>query len=137
MTEKEQARALEARNKQEVRVPVEQTKPGPTFTPAIDIFETNTEITLLADMPGVKAKDLDIDLRADVLTLAAEAAAPEGPNERELLTEFCTGRYFRQFTVSDVIDQSKINAQLKNGVLRLVLPKAEKAVPRKIMVKAG
>jgi HSP20 family protein len=137
MTEKEGARALEAKNKQEVRVPAEQTKPGPTFTPAIDIFETSAEITLLADMPGVKAKDLDVDLRENVLTLAAEAHPPEGPNERDVLREFRTGRYFRQFTVSDAVDQSRINAELKNGVLRLVLPKAEKAVPRKIVVKGG
>jgi HSP20 family protein len=72
-----------------------------------------------------------------VLTLAAEAQPPEGPNERDVLREFRTGRYFRQFTVSDAVDQSRINAELKNGVLRLVLPKAEKAVPRKIVVKGG
>jgi HSP20 family molecular chaperone IbpA len=133
----EQAKALEAKDKQEVASPVEQTKPGPTFTPEVDIFETEANITLLADMPGVKADDLDIDLREDVLTLSGEVESPESADERTVLREYRTGRYVRQFSLSDTIDQSKIHAELKDGVLRLVLPKAEKAVPKKIAVKAG
>lgn len=136
MTDSEK-KALQAREKQEVSTAAEQTRPGPTFTPAVDIFETETGITLLADMPGVKAKDLDIDLRDDVLTLAGEVGSPEGSDEVDVLREYRTGKYIRQFTLSEAIDQSKISADLKNGVLRLVLPKAEKAVPRKITVKAG
>ena len=136
MTEKE-VKALKAKDKQEVPMPVEQTRPGITFTPAVDIFENETAITLLADMPGVKAKNLDIDLRQDILTLTGEVESPDGPNETEILREYRTGRYVRQFALSDTIDQSKIDAKLKDGVLRLVLPKAEKAVPKKITVKAG
>jgi HSP20 family molecular chaperone IbpA len=136
MTEKE-AKALKAKDKQEVATPVEQTRTGLTFTPAVDIFENETAITLLADMPGVKAKNLDIDLRQDILTLTGEVESPEGANETEILREYRTGRYVRQFALSDTIDQSKIDAKLKDGVLRLVLPKAEKAVPKKITVKAG
>jgi HSP20 family protein len=133
----EETKALEAKEKQELSAPTEQTRPGPTFTPAVDIFENEKEITLLADMAGVKAKGLDIDLRESVLTLSGEVESPEDPSERALVREYRTGRYIRQFTLSDAIDQSKINAELKDGVLRLVLPKAEKAVPRKITVKAG
>jgi HSP20 family protein len=133
----EEAKALEAKEKQELSAPAEQTRPGPTFTPAVDIFENNKEITLLADMPGVKAKDLDIDLRDDVLTLSGGVESPEGPAERVVLREYRTGRYVRQFTLSDAIDQANIDAELKDGVLRLVLPKAKKAVPKKIKVKAG
>ena len=136
MTDSEK-KDLQAREKQEVSTTAEQTRPGPTFTPSVDIFETETGITLLADIPGVKANDLDIDLRDNVLTLAGEVASPEGSDEVDVLREYRTGKYVRQFTLSEAIDQSKINADLKNGVLRLVLPKAEKAVPRKIMVKAG
>ena len=136
MTDSEK-RDLHARGKQEVSGTAEQTRPGPTFTPPVDIFETETGITLLADMPGVKAKDLDIDLRDNILTLAGEVASPEGSDEVDVLREYRTGKYVRQFTLSEAIDQSKINADLKNGVLRLVLPRAEKAVPRKITVKAG
>ena len=132
-----ETKALEAKEKQELSTATEQMRPGPTFTPAVDIFENEKEITLLADMPGVRTKDLDIDLREDVLTLTGEVKSPEGPNERIVLREYRTGRYVRQFTLSDAIDQSKIDAELKNGVLRLVLPKAEKAVPKKITVKGG
>jgi HSP20 family molecular chaperone IbpA len=133
----ENAKALEAKEKQELSTAAEQTRPGPTFTPAVDIFENEKEITLLADMPGVKANNLDIDLREDVLTLIGDVESPEGPSEQAVLKEYRIGRYIRQFTLSDSIDQSKIDAELKDGVLRLILPKAEKAVPKKITVKAG
>ena len=129
-----ESKALRAKEKREVTA-VEQTKPGPTFTPAVDIFETDQEITVLADMPGVKAKDLTIDLRDDVLSLYGEVDAPEGPREVDVLREYETGKYLRQFTLPEVIDQSKIEADLKDGVLRLRLPKVEPAKPRKITVK--
>lgn len=127
---------LEAKDKQHTAAPAEYTRPGLTFTPAIDIFETEAEITLLADLPGVKAGQLDIDLREGVLTVAGNITAPEGSEETDVLREFQVGRYLRRFTLSDTIDQSRINAQLSDGVLRLVLPKAAKAVPRKIVVTA-
>jgi HSP20 family protein len=132
-----EAEALEARQKQEVASSVEQTRPGLIFTPAVDIFETDNAITVIADMPGVKPENLDIDLRQDILTLNGEAASPESKEETLVLREFRTGRYVRQFSLSDAIDQSKIQAELVDGVLRLVLPKAEKAVPRKITVKTA
>ncbi|MGD8758036.1 MAG: Hsp20/alpha crystallin family protein [Deltaproteobacteria bacterium] len=132
-----EAKALEAKEKQEMSTDVEQTRPGATFTPAVDIFETDTGITLLADMPGVKAKDLDIDLQKSVLTIKGDVDSPEGPNETYVLREYSTGAYVRQFALSDAIDQSKIDAELKDGVLTLVMPKAEKAMPRKIAVKTG
>jgi len=133
----EETKALGAKEKKELSTASEQTRPGPTFTPAVDIFETDKEITLLADMPGVKAKDLDIDLREDVLTLTGEVKSPEGSSERVVLREYRTGRYVRQFSLSDTIDQSKIDAELKDGVLRLILPKAERAVSKKITVRAA
>ncbi len=136
MTEIE-TKEIRAKGKQEATPSAELTKPGPTFTPAVDIFETDTEITLLADMPGVHAKDLDIDLRDDVLTLTGEVAAPEGTNESDIMREYLTGKYFRQFTLSEAIDQSKIDARLQDGVLRLTLTKVEKVTPRKITVTAG
>jgi HSP20 family molecular chaperone IbpA len=134
MTEAE-GKALEAKDKEEVASTAEQTRPGLTFKPAVDIFETPTGITLLADLPGVKPGDLNIDLREDVLTLSGEVETPESGSETEILREYRTGRYVRQFSLSDTIDQAKIEAELQDGVLRLVLPKAEKAVPRKITVK--
>jgi len=131
-----ETKEIQAKEKQEVSVPAEQTKPGPVFAPAVDIFETEKEITLLADFPGVKSEDLNIDLRDNVLTLTGDVTPLEGAEE-DLLIEYEIGRYFRQFTLSEVIDQSRIDAQLNDGVLRLILPKVEKATPRKISVKAG
>jgi HSP20 family molecular chaperone IbpA len=128
---------LQAKEKQEVSTPAEQTKTGPVFVPVVDIFETEREITLLADMPGVKSKNLDIDLRENTLTLSGGAEPPESTGETEIFREYQTGRYYRQFTLSEVIDQAKIEAKLENGVLRLRLPKVEKAAPRKITVTAG
>jgi HSP20 family protein len=129
-----QAKELKVKEKQELTSKGEQTKPGPVYTPDVDIFETEKEITLLADMPGVKIGDLTIDLRDDVLTLTGEAESNGEFTEEPILIEYGVGKYYRQFTLSEVINQTKISAELKNGVLRLVLPKVEKATPRKIRV---
>jgi HSP20 family protein len=136
MTESE-AKALQAKEKSEVSSMTEQTKPGLVFTPDVDIFETEKGITLLADMPGVKAKDLNIDLKENVLTLNGDVNKPEGQNEVELFTEYRIGKYYRQFNLSEIIDQSKIEATMTDGVLRLTLPKVEAAKPRKITIKAS
>jgi len=131
-----ESKALQAKEKAEVTTPAEQTRPGLVFTPAVDIFETDKEITLLADMPGVKVKDLNIDLHDNVLTLDGEVKSPERAEEADVIREYRTGKYYRQFTLSQVIDQAKINAELKDGVLRLGLPKVEAETPRKITVKS-
>jgi HSP20 family molecular chaperone IbpA len=132
-----QTKALKVKDKQEVTGSAEQTRPGLIFTPDVDIFETEAELTLLADIPGVKPEDLNIDLRENTLTLTGEVTPAAGSNEEDVLMEYETGKYFRQFSLSEVIDQSKIDAQLNDGVLRLTLPKVEKATPRKITVKTG
>ena len=128
---------LQAREKQEVTASAEQTQPGLVFTPAVDIFETETALTLLADMPGVKSEDVVIDLRDDVLTITGDVKPFEGEDEKDVLVEFEVGRFHRQFSLSEAINQSAIDAKLADGVLRLTLPKAEKAVPRKIEVMAS
>ena len=132
-----ETKEIQAKEKQELAAPAEQTRPGPVFTPAVDIFETENEITLLADLPGVESDGLKIDLRENILTLTADARPWEGAGEADLLIEYEIGRFFRQFTLSEVIDQDRIDARLNDGVLRLTLPKVEKAAPRKISIKAG
>lgn len=129
-------REMQVKEKQEVEQP-EQTRPAPVFTPAVDIFETDNEITLLADLPGVKSDNLNIDLNEGVLTLSGDIEPFENPDEEDLMIEYEVGKYYRQFTLSEIIDQDKIEANLGDGVLRLRLPKAEKAKPRKIEVKSG
>lgn len=130
------SKELKVMNKQELAVPAEQIKPGPVFTPNVDIYDTENAIHLVADMPGVGPSDLTIDLRDDVLTLAGDIAPEGSADETVIYTEYQTGRYYRQFTLSEVIDQGKIDAKLKDGVLTLVLPKVEKATPRKITVQS-
>jgi len=132
-----QSKELKVREKQEVTSPAEQTTPGLVFTPAVDIFETEKEITLLADMPGVKADDLTIDLRDNTLTLSADIASIDASDEENILMEYETGRYYRQFTLGEMINQENIDAKLNDGVLRLTLPKIEKATPKKITVQSG
>ena len=128
---------LQVKEKQAVSTPVEQTRPDVVFTPVVDIYENQQELTVLADMPGVKSDDLVIDLNDNVLTMLGDVKPPEGKDEVDVLREYRTGRYYRQFTISDIIDQSKIEAVLNNGVPRLTLPKAEAAKPRQIKVNAG
>ena len=116
------------------RIP-EQTRPGPVYSPTVDIFEHEAAITVLADMPGVKAEDLEIDLRENVLTLTGRVSSPEVAGQSYVLREYETGTYFRQFTLGSAIEQAKIDAKLADGVLRLELPKAERARPRQIAVR--
>jgi HSP20 family molecular chaperone IbpA len=132
-----ETKEIQAKEKVEVSTSGEQIKPGPVFTPNVDIFETDREIIMLADIPGVKAKDLTIDLRDNTLTLTGEVKPVDRPNKEDILVEYQVGSYYRQFTLAEVIDQNKIDAALNNGVLRLSLPKVEKATPRQITVKAG
>ena len=129
---------IELKEKKEVKkVAGEGTRPGPVFIPAVDILENMSEIIVLADMPGVESKGVDIDLKDNQLTITGKVDAPEGDKEISLYKEFNWGDYFRQFTLSNVIDQGKISAKMENGVLRLALPKVEKAKPQKIKVATG
>jgi len=130
-----ESKSLQAKEKPEVTAPGEQLRPGLVFTPAVDILENESAIRLFADMPGVNANHLSIDLNENILTLAGDVEAPEQAGEVDLMREYRTGRYFREFRLSQGIDQGKIDAELKDGVLSLTLPKAEKAKPRKIEVR--
>jgi HSP20 family molecular chaperone IbpA len=115
----------------------EQTRPGPVYTPAADIFETENAITVLADMPGVKAQDLKIDLHDSVLSLTGRITNVEVAGEVDVAREYRPGTFYRRFTLSETIDQAKIDAKLTDGVLRLELPKVERARPRQIAVRTS
>jgi HSP20 family protein len=129
------AKEMELKEKHEVKKTAgEGTRPGPVFVPAVDILENVNDITILADMPGVESKNVDIDLRDNQLTIIGRVDPIEKEKEVSLYKEFNWGDYFRQFTLSNVIDQAKITAKMDRGVLKLVLPKVEKPKPQKIKV---
>jgi HSP20 family protein len=113
----------------------ERTRTEPIFTPAVDIYETQDNLVLLADLPGVAKDDLNIKLDDELLTIEAEVHPSAAPGQH-LVNEYAQGTFYRQFSVGEAIDRNKIDANLKNGVLELTLPKAEKAKPKRIQVKS-
>jgi len=131
------AKELQVKEKERFPKEGEQLNQCPVFLPSVDIFESKEAITLVADIPGVNPDALNIDLSDNELTIEGKAQYSAEENERFLLQEYEVGKYYRKFALSNVIDQAKISAELKDGVLRLVLPKIEEAKPRKIEVKAA
>ena len=132
-----QTQDIQARDKREVKADREQTTPGRVYSPNVDIFEDDQALTIVADMPGVPSENVTIDLRDDVLSLSGVPSVSVPEQEEYLLREYDTGKYFRQFTLSEVIDQANINANLSNGVLRVTLPKVGPAKPRRIEITEG
>ena len=118
---------------QEVETQPEGTRTRERYvTPPVDIYEVPEGLVVTADLPGVMHENLGVRVDQNVLTIRAQTgvAHPAEPIYRE----YQLVNYFRQFELSDKVDQSKISADLKHGVLTLMLPKAEKAKPRKIAV---
>jgi len=101
--------------------------------PAVDIFETEEGLTLVADLPGVDKEELKIDLDQGLLTVQANGKSLM--NGDLIRREFLHGSFYRQFRLSDEIDSENIVAEMKNGVLTLLLPKSESARPRRIEIK--
>ncbi len=128
---------LQAAEKVAVATEGEQTKAGPVFTPFVDIYESQEGLTLLADMPGVPKDGLVIDVKDNTLTVRGEVKPAADEGRHVLYQEYKVGDYYRQFTLSEVIDQNKITATLKDGVLNLYLPKVEPAKPRRIEITAA
>lgn len=102
-------------------------------TPAVDIFEQDGELTLLADMPGVTTEQLQIDIDQGLLTI--EAVAEASSQGDALSREFGPSGYYRQFRLPEHIDLNQVDAQLNHGVLSLKLPKSAEALPKRIEVK--
>ena len=109
---------------------------GPYFEPRVDIYETADALTLTAEVPGAAADDLQTDLKDNLLTISARVDAVDA-KWKPLYEEYNVGHYLRQFRLGEQIDQARISAQLKDGVLTLTLPKAASARPRRIRVVAG
>jgi HSP20 family protein len=111
----------------------EPTRAGVYYSPAVDIYETEEAITVYADLPGVAKEGLDINVEDNKLTITGAVAEPD-ERLQSIYYEYGVGGYTRSFQLGNAIDQPKINAALKDGVLELVLPKAEKLRPRKIEI---
>jgi len=114
---------------------VERTRETRVFTPAVDIIEEDNDIVILADMPGVDQNSVDITLEEDLLTIYGKIEPEIPANHKLVISEYGIGDYQRTFTLSNEIDKEHIKATVSDGVLRLVLPKAEKAKTRKIPVE--
>jgi HSP20 family protein len=113
----------------------ERTRNGTTYTPRFDIVETDDELVLYGDLPGVAKDDLDVRFENGELTVQAKVASRHTEHEF-LYGEYGIGDFHRNFFIDETIDAEKISAQLHNGVLTLHLPKVETAKPRRITVKA-
>lgn len=114
---------------------VERTHNMPTYVPDTDIYEKEQAIVVVADMPGVDESAVNIHLEKGILTLTGRVTANDMEGYHVLHREFDGGVYERSFSLSDDIDTEKIEAQMKNGVLTLTLPKSERAKPKQITVK--
>lgn len=108
--------------------------PPAALTPAVDVVEDSSGITLYADLPGVSKEKLQIQTESDTLTLEAELDIPVPEGLQSTHTEVALGRFRRTFKLSKELDSSKVTAKLVQGVLTLRIPKAEHAQPRRIQV---
>jgi HSP20 family molecular chaperone IbpA len=114
----------------------QRSVPRPVFLPPADISETRDSIVVLAEMPGVAPDGVDITLERRVLTIRGRSATSDHAGYQRVYNEYADGDYERVFTLSENIDRDRIEATLKDGVLNLVLPKAETAKARKIELKS-
>ena len=125
--------------KQASPVPVEQerTRNRKTYAPKVDIYEKKDAMVLLADMPGVDEKSVDVTLDKNVLTIRGTVEPKVCKEHSIYYSEYDVGDYERAFTITNEIDRNRIEAHVKNGVLKLTLPKAEEAKVKKIAVSVS
>lgn len=138
MTEETRDLQIQETEKREVAEnDAERTRDRLAFVPRADIYEADDEIVVVADVPGVDENTVDITLENNVLTINGYVE-PEEPEGHSLAyTEYRVGDYQRAFSLSDQIDREGIKATVKDGVLRLHLPKVTEAKVKKIAIKAG
>lgn len=132
MAEKEGVEKKEASNPEHG----ERTRQRRVYTPDVDIIEKKDEMVVIADMPGVDEKTVDITLEKNVLTIYGRVDPEIPDNHRLLLSEYGVGDFHRVFTLSDDVDKEKIQATVKNGVLKIILPKMESIRTKQIPVIA-
>jgi HSP20 family molecular chaperone IbpA len=125
---------LQVQQKREVESKQEATIPARVFVPVTDIFETDQALTVILEMPGVDKNKVDVKVENDVLKIEGWIDFSRYEGLQPVYTEYNIGNYARSFQLSSKIDQDRISAELRDGVMTLVLPKSERAKPRKIAV---
>lgn len=115
---------------------VERTRDNPMYVPRFDIWETDEELTLCGDMPGVGPDDVDIRFENGQLIVHGKVQ-PRQSEVQFLYCEYGIGDYYRSFTIGEAIDSKKIAADLRDGVLTLHLPKTDDVKPRRIKVQSA
>lgn len=115
----------------------ERTRTRRVYIPRVDIYETGDAVVLLADMPGVSEQDVDITLEKNVLSITGFVQATEREGYSLAYSEYSEGDYERTFALSDEVDRNRIEATMKDGVLKLTLPKSEEVKTRKIAVHSA
>jgi len=125
---------LQVQQKREVEKKPESTTPARRFLPVTDIYETPDALKVILEMPGVDKGGVEVRVENDVLTIEGQVDFSKYQGLGPVYTEYNVGNYARSFQLSSKIDQDRINAQMRDGVITLVLPKAEKAKPRTIKV---
>ena len=126
---------LQVQKKREIEKKEETTIPARVFLPMADIYETQNALSVILEMPGVEKNNVEIRIEDDVLNVKGQLDLSKYQGLLPLYTEYNVGHYARSFQLSSKIDQNKIAAELKDGILTLKLPKAEEAKPRTIQVK--
>ena len=126
---------LQVQQKRELENKEETTIPARIFVPAADIYEADNDLTVILEMPGVEKNNVDIRVEDGVLSVEGRLDLAKYQGLQPLYTEYNIGHYARTFRLSSKIDQNKIAAEMKDGVLALKLPKVEEAKPRTIQVK--
>jgi HSP20 family protein len=115
----------------------ETVSEAPTFMPATDIVETKDAVLMLLDVPGADPDSLNVALENQELRVTARVTSSPPPGYTPMHAEYRDGNYERAFTLSDRVDDERIEATFKDGVLRLTLPKAGPSAAKKIAVKAA
>lgn len=114
---------------------VERTRAEHYYSPDVDIMETNNEIVVMADIPGADEQSVDITLENDILRIEAAVARRDQPGHGPSLREYGVGPFARSFLITGDVDRQGIEASVRNGTLRIRLPKVQEARSRKIAVK--
>src|ERR1700748_267875 len=125
---------LQVQQKREVDKKTEGIVPGRTFLPVTDIFETADALTVVLEMPGVDRDSIEANVEDDVVTIEGRINHSKYEGMHPVYTEYNVGHSARSFQIPNTMNQSKISAQMKDGVVTIVLPKAEQTKPRKIQI---